>query len=86
MSEVKPPLGLTLLAVTVSEAAALLSLSEGAFRTYLLPGCPKFYIGRSVRIPLGGLTRFVEELAQAESHQQREPAAELLARVRSRSA
>ena len=85
MSEVKPPLGLTLLAVTVSEAAALLGLSEGAFRTYLLPDCPRFYIGRSVRIPLGGLTRFVEALAQAESHQQRESATKLLERVRSRS-
>ncbi len=85
MSKVKPPLGLSLLAVTVSEAAALLGLSEGAFRTHLLPDCPKFYIGRSVRIPLGGLTRFVEELAQAESHQQRESATKLLERVQSRS-
>jgi hypothetical protein len=86
LSEVKPPLGLTLLAVTVPEAAALLGLSEGAFRTYLLPDCPKLYIGRSVRIPLRGLTQFVEERAQAESQHQRESAAELMARVGSRSA
>ena len=52
------------LALRIEEAAELLGLSEGAFRQHLLPYCPKFYAGRSVRIPFSLLREFIEELAR----------------------
>ena len=69
------------LALRVEEAAALVGLSEGAFRAYLLPRCPKFYAGRSIRIPAGGFQAYVESLAQEELRQQTQTANSLLSRV-----
>ena len=54
------------LALRIEEAAELLGLSEGAFRQHLLPDCPKFFAGRSVRIPLSLLRVFIEDLARDE--------------------
>ena len=54
------------LALRLNEAAEALGVSEGAFRAHLLPRCPKFYVGRSLRIPRDLFERFVGELAQEE--------------------
>lgn len=53
-------------ALCIDEAARAIGLSEGAFREHLLPRCPKFRAGRSVRIPLTAFKRFLEDLAAHE--------------------
>ena len=69
------------LALRPEEAAAAVGLSEGAFRRYLLPRCPKWYAGRSVRIPRQAFERFVEELAEEEEIEGARTAKGLLSRV-----
>jgi hypothetical protein len=68
------------LALRPKEAAEALGVSEGAFRTHLLPRCPKFYVGRSLRIPRDQFEQFVGELAQ-EENQNSSAARTLLDRV-----
>ena len=68
-------------ALRIEEAAESVGLSPGAFRTYLLPYCPKLYAGRSVVIPTRPFVEFVEGLALEEEEQTSETAAELLART-----
>ena len=69
------------LAFTILEAAAAVGLSEGAFRAHLLPRCPKWYAGRSVRIPCQAFQRFVEALADEENSDGRRTARVLLDRT-----
>ena len=68
------------LALRVGEAAALLGLSETAFRDHLLARCPRFNAGRVVLIPVRTLEEFVESLAAEESGS----AGEIVSRVPSR--
>ncbi len=72
-------------ALSIAEAAQMVGMSEGAFRSHLLPRCPKFYAGRSVRIPLRLFERFLEELATEEQQEQHGTAADLLTRTQQRS-
>lgn len=69
------------LALTISEAAEAVGLSEGAFRAHLLARCPKWYAGRSVRIPCRGFELFVEGLAERETSEGSRTARDLLDRV-----
>lgn len=70
-----------LLAYRVEEAAALVGLSVGAFRRYLLPRCPKIRLGRSVRIPRDPFRQFLGSL-EDHDEQIRESAREIVARMR----
>lgn len=54
-------------ALRIEEAAALVGLSERAFRDHLLPFCPKFRVGRSVRIPVRRFLEFVENLPDGDA-------------------
>ena len=53
------------IALRVEEAAALVGLSERSFRDHFLsdPACPRFYAGKSVRLPLRLLEEYIEALA-----------------------
>ena len=79
-SDQSPPLS-DRIAVRIDEAAALLGLSENAFRDHLLPDCPKLYAGRAVLIPLRKLQAFIENLALGEVGETEATAAELLADI-----
>ena len=72
------------LALRPAEAAELIGLSEGAFRTHLMHRCPKFYAGRSVRIPLRLFEQFLEDLSSEEEGDQEMSSKRLLDRVASR--
>jgi len=79
------PLDLTSrLALRVEEAAALVGLSDRAFREHLLPRCPKFYAGRAVIIPRKPFEEFLAKLAEDSQNELRETARELIARLDSR--
>ena len=54
------------LALTVSEAAESLGMSATAFRDHLYAACPKFFAGRSVRIPLKAFEEYVLGLVDAD--------------------
>ena len=69
------------LALDVEQAAALVGLSTRAFREYLLPRCPKFYVGRRILIPRRPFERFVDELARDESDRQEATASDLMSRI-----
>ena len=53
-------------ALTLREAADSLGMSETAFRDHLWEGCPKFYAGRVVRIPVKPFEDYVLGLVDAE--------------------
>ena len=72
-------------ALTVEEAAELIGVSERSFRDHLLIHCPKFYVGRNVRIPRRLFEKYVEELAQEEQERGKETAAQLLNRTQEQS-
>lgn len=56
------------LALRIEEAAELVGLSERSFRDHLLadPGCPRIYIGKSVRIPRRLFAEYLESRARAD--------------------
>ena len=68
-------------ALRIEEAAATLGLSEGAFRTHILPACPKVHVGRSVLIPKRLFEQHIEHLAKEETQETQETAEQLLART-----
>ena len=56
------------LALKVEEAAGRLNCCVRTVRTLLAtdPSFPRFYLGRAVRLPEGGLREWVEEAARRE--------------------
>ena len=54
------------LAVAIEQAAELVCVSPNHFRTRVLPHVPTIRIGSSVRIPIAGLQRWVEENASVQ--------------------
>ena len=54
------------LALTIEEAAESLGMSETAFRDHLYAACPKFYAGRTVRIPLRAFEDYILGLVDAD--------------------
>lgn len=81
-ADLSPPLS-DRIAVRIDEAAALVGLSENAFRDHLLPACPKVYAGRAVLIPLRSFQAFIEGLALGEACETKATADELLCAVQS---
>ena len=57
------------IALRVEEAAALVGLSQRSFRDHFLsdPACPRFYAGRSVRLPRQLLEKYIEARAASDS-------------------
>ena len=49
-------------ALRIEEAAALVGLSERAFRDHILsdPACPRFFAGKSVRLPRRLFEAYIE--------------------------
>ena len=56
-------------ALRIDEAAALVGLSERGFRDHILsdPACPRFYAGRSVRLPRRLFEAYIESLSGMDS-------------------
>ena len=56
-------------ALRIEEAAQLVGLSPRSFRDHLLadPKCPRFFCGKSVRIPRRLFERYIEERAHADT-------------------
>lgn len=56
-------------ALRIGEAAALVGLSERSFRDHVLsdPDCPRFYAGKSIRLPRRLFERYIEKLASADT-------------------
>ena len=56
-------------ALTIAEAAQLVSMSERGFRDHYLadPKCPRLYAGRSVRIPRRLFERYIEQRALTDT-------------------
>ena len=69
------------IALRVAEAAAMVGLSEGAFREHLLPCCPKVYVGRALLIPRRIFEKWLEKRALEEAEPVGDTVDELLARV-----
>lgn len=61
------------LAVGIEQAAELVCVSPNHFRTRVLPHVPIIRIGASVRIPIAGLQRWVEENASVQVELETEP-------------
>ena len=55
------------IALRISEAAAMVGLSEGAFRDHWLRECPKVYAGRALVIPRRPFEDWLERRALEES-------------------
>ncbi len=69
------------IALRVHEAAAMVGLSEGAFREHMLPKCPKVYAGRALVIPRRAFEDWLERRALEESELVDDTVDQLLARV-----
>jgi hypothetical protein len=69
------------IALRVPEAAAMVGLSEGAFREHLLPHCPKLYAGRALVIPRRPFEDWLERRALEAAEPVGESVEELLAQV-----
>ena len=56
-------------ALRIEEAALLVGLSERSFRDHVLadPDCPRFYAGKSIRIPRRLFEQYVEKLADPDT-------------------
>ena len=67
----------------IGEAALMLGVSEGAFRTHVLsdPRCPRVYVGTAVVLPRRRFERYVEALAGDELEETKATAEELLERI-----
>ena len=57
------------LGLRIEEAAQLVGLSTRAFRDHILadPKCPRFFCGRSLRIPRRLFERYIEQRALADT-------------------
>ncbi len=71
------------IALRISEAAAMVGLSEGAFRDHWLRECPKAYAGRALVIPRRAFEDWLERRALEETEPVGGTVDELLARVES---
>ena len=67
----------------IPEAAAMIGVSPGAFRTHVLsdPRCPRVYLGTAVVLPRRKFEQYLEALAGDEMEESKETAQELLARI-----
>ena len=74
-----PPLA-ERIGLRIEEAAAMIGVSEGAFRTHLLsdPRCPRVYLGTAVVLPRRPFERYIEDLALDELEETKATAGELL--------
>ena len=64
-----PPRLCDQVALRIEEAASLVGLSERSFRDHVLadPDCPRFYAGKSIRLPRRLFEKYIEKRASADT-------------------